>query len=205
LRDGCLSWLPPSALMLLPDPSDGLTHAAATLALAYLRISKAIAGPRFTGIWFSSQRPLPWAAHWALAPTRNGAPWLARTPAIGRFRSWSPIETRACGRRGRLSSMSPGPCYVGTLTCEWRTGRFAAAINQAPLCAGRRKPWLAPYDRRERAAHVAYTLQPPDHLRGGVRDPAAIFGRSERRRETVPIARPVILHATCRCERGDRC
>ena len=37
------------------------------------------------------------------------------------------------------------PGYVGTLTAS-APGRFAAAINQAPLWRRTRRPWLRPYD-----------------------------------------------------------
>jgi hypothetical protein len=37
------------------------------------------------------------------------------------------------------------PGYVGILTAS-APGRFAAAINQAPLWRRTRKPWLRPYD-----------------------------------------------------------
>jgi hypothetical protein len=96
------------------------------------------------------------------------------------------------------------PGYVGTLTAM-APGRFAAAINQAPLWRRTRKPWLRPYDL---AANALRTWRirhcPPDHLLREVLETCRDFGEARRRLETVPIARPVIF-TLVGCERGERC
>ena len=63
------------------------------------------------------------------------------------------------------------PGYVGTLTAS-APGRFAAAINQAPLWRRTRKPWLRPYDLAVNALETwPIRFCPPDHLVArGIRD-----------------------------------
>src|SRR5882672_6073938 len=203
LRDGCLSWLPPSARMLLPT-LDGLTHRWLQRSRSpYLADVEAIAGALgFTGIWFLNGS-YQWGCT-AVARDEDGAPWLARTldwpfPGLGRR-----LEiTRMRGAAGDFLNVT-WPGYVGALTAM-APGRFAAAINQAPLWRRTRKPWLRPYDL---AANALRTWRirscPPDHLLREVFETCHDFGEAKRRLETVPIARPVIV-TLIGCERGERC
>jgi hypothetical protein len=96
------------------------------------------------------------------------------------------------------------PGYAGTLTA-CAAGRFAAAINQAPLWRRTRKPWLRPYDL---AANALCTwpirFRPPDHLLREVFETCRDFGEAKHRLETVPVARPVIF-TLIGCEHGERC
>ena len=110
----------------------------------YLADAESIAAALgFSGIWFLNGS-YEWGCT-ALARDEDGAPWLARTldwpfPNIGRR-----IEiTRMRGAVGEFLNVT-WPGYVGTLTAM-APGRFAAAINQAPLWRRTRKPWLRPYD-----------------------------------------------------------
>ena len=96
------------------------------------------------------------------------------------------------------------PGYAGTLTAS-APGRFAAAINQAPLWRRTRRPWLRPYDLAMNAFRTwPIWFCPPDHLLREVFETCRDFGAAKRRLETVPIARPVIF-TLIGCERGERC
>ncbi|MGZ3320216.1 MAG: hypothetical protein ACXU9C_04470, partial [Xanthobacteraceae bacterium] len=96
------------------------------------------------------------------------------------------------------------PGYAGTLTAS-APGRFAAAINQAPLWRRTRRPWLRPYDLAMNAFRTwPIRFCPPDHLLREVFETCRDFGAAKRRLETVPIARPVIF-TLIGCERGERC
>jgi hypothetical protein len=169
----------------------------------YLADAESIAAALgFSGIWFLNGS-YEWGCT-ALARDEDGAPWLARTldwpfPNIGRR-----IEiTRMRGAAGEFLNVT-WPGYVGTLTAM-APGRFAAAINQAPLWRRTRKPWLRPYDL---AANALRTWRirhcPPDHLLREVLETCRNFGDARRKLETVPIARPVIF-TLVGCERGERC
>jgi hypothetical protein len=203
LRDGCLDWLAPPARMLLPA-LDALTRRWLQRSRTpYLADAESIAAALgFSGIWFLNGS-YEWGCT-ALARDEDGAPWLARTldwpfPNIGRR-----IEiTRMRGAAGEFLNVT-WPGYVGTLTAM-APGRFAAAINQAPLWRRTRKPWLRPYDL---AANALRTWRirhcPPDHLLREVLETCRDFAEARRRLETVPIARPVIF-TLVGCERGERC
>jgi hypothetical protein len=154
------------------------------------------------GVWF-----LNGCYQWgctSLARDQDGAPWLARTldwpfPGLGRR-----LEiVRMQGAAGAFDNVS-WPGYVGTLTAS-APGRFAAAINQAPLRRRTRRPVLRPLDmalnalRTWRIRHI-----PPDHLLRAVFESAKTFGEAKHRLETTPVARPVI-YTLVGCERGERC
>jgi len=156
----------------------------------------------YPGIWF-----LNGCYQWgctALAREQGDAPWLARTldwpfPGLGRH-----LEiVRMQGVAGRFDNAS-WPGYVGILTA-CAPGRFAAAINQAPMRRRAKHPGLRPYDiamnalRTWRIRHI-----PPDHLLREVFESARTFGEAKQRLETTPIARPVI-YTLVGCERGERC
>jgi hypothetical protein len=203
LRDGCLSWLPSSARMLLPA-MDALTrHWLQHSRSPYLTEVEAIAAALgFAGIWFLNGS-YQWGCT-ALARDEDGAPWLARTldwpfPGLGRR-----LEiTRMRGAAGDFLNVT-WPGYVGVLTAL-APGRFAAAINQAPLWRRTRKPWLRPCDLAANALRTwRIRFCPPDHLLREVFETCRDFGEAKRRLETVPIARPVIF-TLVGCERGERC
>ena len=112
----------------------------------------------YPGIWF-----LNGCYQWgctALAREQAGAPWLARTldwpfPGLGRYLEVARMQ----GPAGAFDNVG-WPGYVGVLTAS-APGRFAAAINQAPLWRRTRHPWLRPYDMAlQRAADLAHPLHP---------------------------------------------
>jgi hypothetical protein len=96
------------------------------------------------------------------------------------------------------------PGFVGALTAM-APGRFAAAVNQAPLWRRTRRPMLRLYDI---AANAVATWRlphiPPDQLLRQVCETCATFDEARRQLEATPIARPVI-YTLAGCRAGERC
>ena len=107
------------------------------------------------------------------------------------------------GSAGEYHSVT-WPGFVGVLTGMAR-GRFAAAINQAPMWRRTRRPWLRPFDMMANAV-TTWPLRhmPPDQLLREVFETAPDFSSARRLLETTPIARPVI-YTLAGCEAGERC
>jgi hypothetical protein len=203
LRDDCLTWLPRPARMLLPV-MDALSrrwlHRSRSPYVGEVEAIAAALG--FPGIWFLNGS-YEWGCT-SIARDEDGAPWLARTldwpfPGLGRH-----LEVaRMRGAAGEFLNVT-WPGYVGTLTAS-APGRFAAAINQAPLWRRTGKPWLRPYDLAANALRTwPIRFCPPDHLLRDVFETCRDFGAARHRLETVPIARPVIF-TLVGCERGECC
>ena len=202
LRDECVAWLPRLATRMLPAIDAATRRWLTRSSSPYVgEIATIAATLGYPGIWF-----LNGCYEWgctALAREQAGAPWLARTldwpfPGLGRR-----IEiARMRGAAGEFVNVT-WPGYAGTLTA-CAAGRFAAAINQAPLWRRTRKPWLRPYDL---AANALCTwpirFRPPDHLLREVFETCRDFGEAKHRLETVPVARPVIF-TLIGCEHGER-
>jgi hypothetical protein len=135
----------------------------------------------------------------------EGAPWLARTldwpfPGLGRFAEIARMQ----GPAGEFYNIT-WPGYVGALTA-CAPGRFAAAINQAPMRRRTLDPRLRVYDL---AANAIATLRharaiPPDQLLRRVFETARDYGEARRMLESTPIARPVI-YTLAGCRTGERC
>ena len=154
------------------------------------------------GIWF-----LNGCYQWgctALAREQAGVPWLARTldwpfPGVGRY-----LEIARMQGPGGLFDNVSWPGYAGALTAS-APGRFAAAINQAPLRRRTRHPWLRPYDMALNAIGTwRIRFMPPDHLLRNVFETCATYREAKHRLETTPIARPVIF-SLVGCEPDERC
>jgi hypothetical protein len=203
LRDDCVTWLPRGARVLLPA-MDALTrrwlqrsHSPYVMDLEAIAVALG-----FPGIWFLNGT-YQWGCT-AVARDEDGVPWLARTldwPFRGLGRH---IElARMRGPAGEFVNVT-WPGYAGALTAL-APGRFAAAINQAPLWRRTRKPWLRPYDLAVNALRTwPIRFRPPDHLLREVFETCRDFDAAKRRLETVPVARPVIF-TLIGCERGERC
>jgi hypothetical protein len=203
LRDDCVAWLPRAARAMLPLV-DGLTRRWLLRSHSpYVAEIEAVAGALgFPGIWF-----LNGCYQWGcttLAREEDGAPWLARTldwpfPGLGRHVQVARMQ----GPAGTFDNVC-WPGYVGVLTAS-APGRFAAAINQAPLKRRTRHPKLRPYDI---AANALATWRirsiPPDHLLREVFEACKDFGAARQRLESTPIARPVI-YTLVGCQPGERC
>jgi hypothetical protein len=192
LHDACLAWFPGVTKPFVP----WLDRLARTWLVRsgspYIADIEAIAADlNFPGIWLLNGS-YQWGCT-ALAREESGAPWLARTldwpfPGLGRHVEVAHMR----GPAGEYFSVT-WPGYVGVLTGV-APGRFAIAINQAPLWRRTRHPWLRSYDIAANAVntwrHVRHI--PPDQLLRVVFEECATFAQARRRLETTPIARPVI-------------
>ena len=203
LRDDCVTWLPRPAVWLLPAMDSVTRRWLARSCSPYVAEVEAIAAAlALPGIWFLNGS-YQWGCT-ALARDQGGAPWLARTldwpfPGLGRH-----LEiARMRGAAGPFDNVT-WPGFVGTLTAS-APGRFAAAINQAPMWRRTRHPWLRPYDIAMNALRTwRIRFIPPDHLLRDVFETCKDFGAARQRLETTPVARPVI-YTLVGCERGERC
>ena len=203
LRDDCVTWLPRPAVWLLPAMDSVTRRWLARSRSPYVAEVEAIAAAlALPGIWFLNGS-YQWGCT-ALARDQGGAPWLARTldwpfPGLGRH-----LEiARMRGPAGPFDNVT-WPGFVGTLTAS-APGRFAAAINQAPMWRRTRHPWLRPYDIAMNALRTwRIRFIPPDHLLRDVFETCKDFGAARQRLETTPVARPVI-YTLVGCERGERC
>lgn len=203
LRNDCLTWLPRAARAALPA-LDAVTRRWLERSRSpYVSEISAIAEAfGYPGIWF-----LNGCYQWgctALAREQDGAPWLVRTldwpfPGLGRYME----VVRGAGPAGRFDSVS-WPGFVGVLTAS-APGRFAAAINQAPLWRRARHPWLRPLDMAANAiATWRISFVPPDHLLRGVMETARDYREARQLLERTPVARPVI-YTLVGCESSERC
>lgn len=203
LRDDCLRWLPGVARLALPA-IDGVTRRWLLRSRSpYVAEVAAIASALgYSGVWFLNGS-YQWACT-ALARDEQGIPWLARTldwPFSGLGRHVEVAHMR--GRAGSFDNVT-WPGYVGVLTAS-APGRFAAAINQAPLWRRTRHPWLRPFDLALNALHTwRLRFIPPDHLLREVFETCGSYAEAKSRLETTPIARPVI-YTLVGCQAGQRC
>lgn len=202
LRDECVGWFPRAAQHAIPAldrvTRRWLMRSRSPYVAEIAAIAKAL---DFPGIWF-----LNGAYEWGCTSLACGedAPWLARTldwpfPGLGRH-----VEVaHMVGAAGEFYSVT-WPGFVGALTAM-APGRFAAAVNQAPLWRRTRRPALRLYDI---AANALATWRvphiPPDQLLRQVCENCATFDDARRLLETTPIARPVI-YTLAGCAAGERC
>jgi hypothetical protein len=202
LRDDCLAWFPNSARHLVPM-LDRITRRWLTRSCApYVGEVAAIAAAlSFPGVWFLNGS-YEWGCT-ALARD-DDPPWLARTldwpfPGLGRHVEVAHMR----GAAGEFYSVT-WPGFVGALT-GMAPGRFAGAINQAPLWRRTAHPWLRPYDMAANAAKTWSTRHiPANQLLRQVLESAASYAEAKRLLETTPIARPVIF-TLAGCAQGERC
>jgi hypothetical protein len=156
----------------------------------------------YPGIWFLNGS-YAWGCT-AAARDEQSFPWLVRTldwPFAGLGRHVEIAWMR--GPAGDFLNVT-WPGYVGTLTAM-APGRFAAAINQAPLWRRTRRPWLRPFDLALNSVQTwAIRFCPPDHLLRQVFETCRDYDEAKHRLETVPLARPVIF-ILAGCARGQRC
>jgi hypothetical protein len=204
LRDDCLTFFPGFVAPLLPTIDRLARRWLARSCSPYMAEIEAIAATlAFPGIWF-----LNGSYQWGcttLAREEEGLPWLARTldwpfPGLGRHVEVAQMR----GPAGEFYSVT-WPGYVGALT-GMAPGRFAAAINQAPLFRRTRHPWLRAYDIAANAVrtwrHVRHI--PPDQLLRQVFETCRSFADARRMLEQTPVARPVIF-TLAGVAPGERC
>src|SRR5207344_1302797 len=203
LRDECIRWLPRIAAGLLPAIDSVTRRWLVQSRSSYADEVKAIAAELdFSGVWF-----LNGCYQWgctALAREQSGVSWIARTldwpfPGLGRHVEIALMR----GPAGEFYNVT-WPGYVGVLTAS-APGRFAAAINQAPLWRRTSAPWLRLFDLALNALctwHIRFC--PPDHLLRQVFETCRNFGEAKERLESTPIARPAIF-TLVGCTPGERC
>jgi hypothetical protein len=202
LRDDCMAWFPKSVRHLVPT-LDAITRRWLTRSCSpYVAEIGAIAGALdFPGIWF-----LNGSYEWGCTSLArdHGVPWLARTldwpfPGLGRH-----VEVaRTAGPAGDFYNVT-WPGFAGALTAM-APGRFAGAINQAPLWRRTRHPWLRPYDMATNATKTWSVRHiPPNQLLRYVMETCAGFADARQRLEETPIARPAI-YTLAGCEPGECC
>jgi hypothetical protein len=190
VRDACLGWLPfGNALARLGDP----------VVKRWMRRVSPYAA-EIDGVAGSVKRPGIWLLHGAylfgctaLADDAADGPRLRRTldwpfPGLGRL-----VEVvRRNGLAGEYLNVS-WPGFVGVLTAV-APGRFAAAINQAPM--RQRTPLYAllwsDYALNARSGLSGDAL-PPEHLLRQVFETCRSFDEARQVLETAPVARPVLF------------
>jgi hypothetical protein len=203
LRDDCLSFFPRPVAAALPL-LDGLARRWLSRSQSpYVGEIAGIASALgFSGVWFLNGS-YSWGCT-TMSRDEGGEPWLLRTldwpfPGLGRHAEIA----RNCGEAGEFYSIT-WPGYVGTLTAM-APGRFAAAINQAPLWRRTRHPWLRPYDLAANAIKTwAIRHMPPDQLLRQVFETCADFASARAMLERTPVARPVIF-SLAGMHPGERC
>ena len=203
LRDECLGWFPKPVHLLLPAMDAVTRHWLCRSSSPYIGEVEAIAAALgFAGIWFLNGT-YQWGCT-AVARDESDSPWLARTldwPFHGLGRH---IEiARMQGPAGEFFNLA-WPGYAGVLT-GLAQGRFAAAVNQAPLWRRTDMRWLRGHDI---AANALRTWRirnlPPDHLLRQVFETCRDFAEAKARLETAPLARPVIF-TLAGCRAGEHC
>ncbi|MPZ39341.1 MAG: hypothetical protein GEU95_15035 [Rhizobiales bacterium] len=203
LRDECVAWLPRAATAMLPGIDAMTRRWLGRSRSPYIgEIGTIAATVGYSGIWF-----LNGCYQWGcttLACEQAGAPWLARTldwpfPGLGRYLEIARMQ----GPAGVFDNVG-WPGYAGALTAS-APGRFAAAINQAPLRRRTHHPWLRPLDIALNALGTWNIRHiPPDHLLRNVFETCPNYSEAKHRLETTPIARPAI-YSLVGCESGERC
>jgi hypothetical protein len=204
LRDACLEWFPRACRPMLPF----LDHYAKQWLMRsrspYVEEIRAIAATLgFPGIWFFNGS-YQWCCT-ALARDEGATPWLVRTldwpfPGLGRYAEIAHMR----GPAGEFFNVT-WPGYVGALTAL-APGRFAAAINQAPMRRRTHGRLLRFYDLAVNALGTLLHVReiPPDQLLRQVLETCGNYDEARWVLETTPVARPVIF-TLVGCTPGQRC
>ncbi len=204
LRDDCVGWFPPGIGLVIPAADYIARRWLERSQSPYVEEVRAIATALgFAGVWFLNGS-YQWSCT-SCAREQDGAPWLARTldwpfPGLGRH-----IEVaRMRGPAGEFFNVT-WPGYVGVLTAS-APGRFAAAINQAPIRRRTQVTALRFYDLIANGLGTLIRVReiPPDQLLRRVFETCADYGQARHVLETTPLARPVI-YTLVGIRPGERC
>jgi len=204
LRDACLAFFPRAMLPFVPALDRLSRRALMRSRSPYLAEIAAIAASLdLSGVWLLNGS-YQWGCT-ARACVEDGTPWLIRTldwPFIGLGRHLEVAHMRGAG--GDFFSIT-WPGYVGVLTAM-APGRFAAALNQAPLWRRTRHRFLRPYDHAVNAlaTWTSVDRMPPDQLLRRAFEVCDGYGSARRLLETAPVARPVI-YTLVGCAANERC
>jgi len=202
LRDSCLSFFPAAARPLLPA-LDWLSHRALRRSHSpnLAEIAQIAAALDVSGVWLLNAS-YQWGCT-ARASEEDGVPWLMRTldwpfRGLGHYTELAHM----CGERGDFITW---PGFVGVLTAM-ATGRFAAALNQAPMWRRTRHRYLRPCDYLANVGRVAAGAgrMAPDQLLRRAFEVCADFAAARRLLETTPVAQPVI-YTLVGCAAAERC
>ena len=204
LRDTCLEWFPWFSRPLLPLLDRYAKQWLLRSRSPYVEEIGAIASALgFPGIWFLNGS-YQWCCT-ALAREEGTSPWLVRTldwpfPGLGRYVEIAHMR----GPAGEFFNVT-WPGYVGALTAL-APGRFAAAINQAPMKRRTHARLLRLYDLGVNALDTLVHVRdiPPDQLLRQVLETCRDFNEARQVLESTPVARPVI-YTLVGCVHGERC
>ena len=206
LRRECAAWIPFTLLLPFMPMLDRLARNWFVRSRSpYVGEIEAIAAALgFSGTWFLNGS-YQWGCTALAREEAGGAPWLARTldwplPGMGRHADVAHMR----GPAGDFFSVT-WPGYVGVLT-GMAPGRFAAAINQAPLRRRAHARVLRGFDIAANAVNTWRHIHhiPPDQLLRQVFEECDSFAEAKARLETVPVARPVI-YTLVGCGRSEHC
>ncbi len=204
LRDACIDFFPRAARPLVPA-LDWLSHRSLMRSRSpyVAEIAQIAAVLDFSGVWLLNAS-YQWGCT-ARAGEQGGVPWLARTldwPFRGLGHHTELAHMR--GQCGDFVSVT-WPGYVGVLTAM-APGRFAAALNQAPMRRSTRHRWFRPYDYAANAlrASAAADRLPPDQLLRRAFEECGDYVAARRMLEETPVARPVI-YTLVGCAANERC
>lgn len=204
LRDACLGFFPRGALPLIPA-LDWLSHRSLKRSRSpyFAEIAQIAAALDFSGVWLLNAS-YQWGCT-ARAGAQDGVPWLVRTldwpfSGLGHHTEIAHMN----GASGDFYSVT-WPGYVGVLTAM-APGRFAAALNQAPMWRRTRHRWLRPYDYAANALRAAAGADrmPPDQLLRRAFEVCDDFAAARSLLEETPVARPVI-YTLVGCTANERC
>jgi hypothetical protein len=204
LRDECVAWFPGAVRLLLPGIDRLARRWLMRSKSPYVDEIRSIAAVLgFPGVWFLNGS-YQWSCT-ALAREEGALPWLVRTldwpfPGLGRN-----VEiARMRGTAGEFYSVT-WPGYVGTLTAM-APGRFAAAINQAPLRrrSESRHLRLADIALNAVGTYFGAAAIPPDQLLRRTFETCRDFHEARTLLERTPVARPVIF-TLAGSQLGERC
>jgi hypothetical protein len=204
LRDACLHFFPRAAQPLIPALDRLSQRALRRSGSPYVgEVAQIAALLDLSGVWLLNAS-YQWGRT-ARACDENGKSWLIRTldwPFRGLGRHIELAHMR--GEGGDFVSIT-WPGYVGVLTAM-APGRFAAALNQAPMRRRTRHPWVRPYDYAANALRMAASTGrlPPDQLLRQAFEMCGDFAAARRFLETTPVASPVI-YTLAGCAMGERC
>jgi hypothetical protein len=192
VRDACLGWLPLGELAArVGDP----------FVRRWMRRSGSAYVEEIAAIAANVRRPGVWLLHGAYL---FGCTALAdegpEGPRLRRTLDW-PFE--GLGRLAEVvSHRSPSgdylnvtwPGFAGVLTAN-APGRFAAAINQAPMRRRTEHDWLLWLDYVLNAVDgIRQTGKPPpEHVLRDAFETCRSFDEARRLLETAPVARPVLF------------
>lgn len=192
VRDACLGWLPLGGLLAwIGDP----------LVRAWMKRSGSPYVDEIAAVGRTLKRPGVWLLHGAylfgctaLADDSPEGPRLRRTldwafPGLGRL-----VEVvRHAGPAGSYHNVT-WPGFVGVLTAN-APGRFAAAINQAPMRRRNQVAWLLWLDYVLNAIGALFQAgrPPPEHVLRRAFETCSTFDEACRLLQTAPVARPVLF------------